>query len=108
MEENNKNQIGIEIKPDVASGIYSNLAVITHSKSEFILDFAAMLPGLQKAVVGSRVVMAPEHAKRLLLALQDNVAKYENQFGPIDLGNGPKGGATFPFPGSNFGGGAKS
>lgn len=97
-------QLSIEIKPDVAGGKYSNLAIITHSNTEFVLDFAAMLPGMPKALVESRVIMAPEHAKRLLLALQENVAKYESMNGIINLGNTPKG--TFPMGG--FGNGAKS
>lgn len=88
-------EISIEIKPEIAKGTYSNLAIITHSRSEFILDFATILPGLQKPEVSSRVVMTPEHAKRLLNALMDNVTKYENQFGLIDLGGGQQPGGTF-------------
>lgn len=84
-ENPNPNQLQIELKPEVAQGTYANLAVITHSTSEVILDFIAMMPGLPKAEVRSRVVMAPEHAKRLLFALQDNIQKYENQFGTIRL-----------------------
>lgn len=100
-------QLNIEIKPEIATGTYSNLAIITHSSSEFILDFAAMLPGLPKAQVTNRIVMTPEHAKRLFIALQDNIAKYENQFGPIALAGGPK--ATFPMGGlGGPTGGAKS
>lgn len=93
-------QVQIELKPDVAGGTYSNLAVITHSNCEFVMDFVQMLPGMQKAQVASRVIMAPEHAKRLMLALQDNVGKYEKQFGRIDLSQQqqPKGGGTIaPF-----------
>ena len=97
-------EIKIEIKPEIAKGTYSNLAIITHSHSEFIIDFATMLPGLQKPEVGNRIIMTPEHAKRLFLALQDNVNKYENQQGQITLGGEPK--TTFPMGG--FGGGAKS
>lgn len=97
-------EIKIEIKPDIAKGTYSNLAIITHSHSEFIIDFATMLPGLQKPEVGNRIIMTPEHAKRLFLALQDNIAKYESQNGQIEFANSPK--ATFPMGG--FGGGAKS
>lgn len=83
--ENNEKKIGIEVPPETARGIYSNLAIISHSPTEFILDFAAMLPGHEKAVVQSRVIMAPEHAKRLFKALEDNVGKYEAQFGEIRL-----------------------
>ena len=97
-------EIKIEIKPEIAKGTYSNLAIITHSHSEFIIDFATMLPGLQKPEVGNRIIMTPEHAKRLFLALQDNLAKYESQNGQIECANSPK--ATFPMGG--FGGGAKS
>ena len=83
MDNNEKPQLNIEIKPEVAGGHYSNLAVISHSRTEFIIDFAQMLPGLQKANVCSRIVMAPEHAKRLLNALTENIKKYEAQFGTI-------------------------
>ncbi len=106
--ENKDNKLDIEISHDIAKGNYSNLAIITHSHSEFILDFATMLPGLQKAVVGNRMIMTPEHAKRLLLALQDNIQKYEAQFGPISFGGNQ--GTTFPMGGlgGGFGNGAKS
>ena len=89
--ENKK--IDIEIKPEVAQGHYANLAIITHSSSEFILDFAQNMPGLPKMQVNSRIIMTPEHAKRLLGALTENVRKYESQFGPIVLPGSPK--ATF-------------
>ena len=95
MEE--KKELSINIKPDVATGKYSNLAVITHSRTEFIFDFAAVLPGTPQAEVVSRVIMNPEHAKRLLLALQENVGKYESQFGRI-LIEGPQSG--FPVSGN--------
>lgn len=85
MAENNNQQLQIELKPEVAEGIYSNLAILTHSSSEFVADFIQMMPGMQKAQVKSRIIMAPEHAKRLLMALQDNVQKYEKQFGTIRL-----------------------
>ena len=91
MEENNNLQI--EVKPDIAKGNYSNLAIITHSFSEFILDFASMLPGMTKPEVGSRIIMTPEHAKRLFLALKDNIEKYEVLNGAIRLGGEPR-----PFP----------
>lgn len=100
----NDKELKIELKPEIARGSYSNLAIITHSHSEFIIDFATMLPGLPKPEVGNRIVMTPEHAKRLFLALQDNINKYESQHGLISLGGEPK--ATFPMGG--FGGGAKS
>ncbi len=78
-------KIDIEIKPEVAQGHYSNLVIITHSSSEFILDFAQNMPGLPKMQVNSRIIMTPEHAKRLLGALNENVRKYESQFGEIKL-----------------------
>ena len=90
--DNNQKQLGLDISKEVAQGSYSNLAIITHSHSEFILDFARMLPGFPKAEIFSRVIMTTAHAKRLLNALQDNVVKYESSFGIIDLDNQPKGG----------------
>ena len=77
------NQINIELSEEVAQGVYSNLAIITHSSSEFVLDFVRIMPGLPKAKVKSRVILTPEHAKRLLLALQDNIQKYESVNGVI-------------------------
>lgn len=85
MANENEQQLQIELKPEVAEGTYANLAVITHSSSEFVTDFIQMMPGMPKAQVRSRVIMAPEHAKRLLMALQDNIMKYEQQFGKIQL-----------------------
>lgn len=82
MEENKK--MGIELKGEIAAGHYANLAIITHSKNEFILDFAAMLPGMPQPSVQSRIVMTPEHCKRLLEALTDNIQKYESQFSEIE------------------------
>lgn len=89
--------MNISIAPDKAAGTYSNLAVIAHSQSEFVVDFASVLPGLQQANVQSRIIMTPENAKRLSLALQDNIAKYEKQFGTIAMRN-----ASQPVPGSTF------
>ena len=84
-QETNNGQLQIELKEEVALGVYSNLAVIAHSSSEFVLDFIRVLPGMPKANVQSRIVLAPEHAKRLLRALQDNIEKYEAVMGPIRL-----------------------
>ena len=87
-ERNNNNKNGgfeLELRPEVALGEYANLALITHSSSDFIIDFARMLPGLPKPQVRSRVIMAPEHAKRLLGALQENIYRYEQQFGKIQI-----------------------
>lgn len=83
--EMKENQLQIELKEDVAEGIYANLAIIAHSTSEFVFDFVRMMPGVAKAKVKSRIVMTPEHAKRLALALHDNLMKYESQFGEIRL-----------------------
>ena len=113
MDNNNakpqQNQLSIEINPQTTKVSYSNLAIISHSRSEFVLDFAATLPGLPKALVGDRIIMTPEHAKRLMNALFDNMSKYEAQFGVIDLSSGkPQTGSTFDL--GNFGplGGNKS
>ncbi len=83
--EKKGNQINIELSAEVAQGTYSNLAVISHSTSEFVFDFIRVMPGAPKAQVMSRIIMTPEHAKRLLFALQDNIAKYEQQHGKIDM-----------------------
>ena len=82
-EKQKKTQINIELKEEIAQGIYSNLAIITHSTSEFVLDFVRVMPGVPKAEVKSRIILTPEHAKRLLLALKDNIAKYESVNGQI-------------------------
>lgn len=84
-------QLGIDLQLDdsVAQGHYSNLAIISHSTSEFILDFAAVLPGVQKAHINSRIILTPEHAKRLLLSLQDNIVRYESSIGKIEIPNPP-------------------
>jgi hypothetical protein len=79
----NPNQINIELNEETAQGIYSNLAVITHSASEFVIDFVRIMPGITKAQVKSRIILTPEHAKRLVAALQDNISKYESVHGPI-------------------------
>ncbi len=105
MENKNKdnkkqNQINIELNEEVGSGTYANLAVITHSASEFVLDFVRIMPGLPKAKVQSRIILTPEHAKRLLHALQDNISKFESVHGPIK-NISPKGGTSMPM---NFGG----
>lgn len=78
-----QNQINIELGEDVADGIYSNLAIITHSNTEFVIDFVRMMPGVPKAKVKSRIVMTPQHAKRLLKALHENISKFESVHGPI-------------------------
>jgi len=79
-----QNQLNIELPEDVAEGIYSNLAIIAHSPQEFVVDFVRLMPGVPKAKVKARVLLTPEHAKRLMKALADNIKKYEQQFGPIN------------------------
>ncbi len=85
MAENNKNgqQINIELDGDVAQGIYSNLAIINHSASEFVVDFVSIMPGVPKSKVKSRIILTPQHAKRLLKALTDNVNRFEASHGEI-------------------------
>lgn len=93
-----ENQINIELTEEVAEGIFSNLAMIAHSNGEFVVDFIRMMPGVPKAKVKARIIITPDHAKRLLAALKDNIKKYEEAFGPIsDQGQTP----SFPM---NFGG----
>jgi len=94
----NPNQINIELSEEVAEGVYSNLAMIAHSNSEFVIDFIRLMPGVPKAKVKSRVVITPEHAKRLLGALNDNIQKYEQAHGAIKQSNEAP---QFPM---NFGG----
>lgn len=101
MEDNKKkNQINIELKEEVAQGTYANLAIITHSSSEFILDFVRVMPGIPKAEVKSRIILTPEHAKRLQNALKDNISKYESVHGKIKEPE-PAGNPVIPM---NFGG----
>ncbi len=98
MEQNKdmEGQLQIELTPEVAEGTYANLAIITHSSAEVVLDFIRVLPGVPKANVKSRIVLAPEHAKRLLFALQDNVRKYEAAYGKINV-PGTEGATATPF-----------
>lgn len=77
------NQLNIEISEEVADGIYSNLAIITHSNSEFVVDFVRVMPGVPKAKVRSRILLTPQHAKRLMRALADNIGKFEQVHGTI-------------------------
>ncbi|MBL0315020.1 MAG: DUF3467 domain-containing protein [Flavobacteriales bacterium] len=85
MSENNnqQQQLNIELNEEVAQGVYSNLAVITHSPAEFVVDFIRVMPGVPKAKVQSRIILTPQHAKRLMRALMDNISKYEAQHGKI-------------------------
>ncbi|ASU33636.1 DUF3467 domain-containing protein [Mucilaginibacter xinganensis] len=98
MDEQNENQLNIELSEEIAEGIYSNLAIITHSTSEFVIDFIRVMPGVPKAKVKSRIVLTPEHTKRLLTALADNLEKFEAVNGNIKIQQDPTG---FPM---NFGG----
>ena len=94
-----QDQINIELDEKTAEGIYSNLAIINHSSSEFVLDFVSIMPGIPKAKVKSRIVLTPQHAKRLSKALADNVRKFEQANGeikdyeqsPIPMNFGPTG-----------------
>ena len=81
----NGGRFQLDLSPELALGEYANLALISHSSSDFVIDFARMLPGLEKPRVCSRILIAPEHAKRLLMALQENIYRYEKKFGKIDL-----------------------
>ncbi|MBM4166439.1 MAG: DUF3467 domain-containing protein [Ignavibacteria bacterium] len=101
-EQNQPQQINIELSEKEAEGIYSNLAIITHSPAEFIIDFTRVLPGVPKAKVHARLIMTPQHAKFLMSALRDNIDKYEKRFGDIKIqGEGPSGGFGFMPPTSN-------
>lgn len=86
-------QMTIELGEKEAEGIYSNLAIISHSPAEFVIDFTRILPGVPKARVHARIVMTPQHAKLLLNALADNVSKYEQQYGEVNVE-----GQMQPFP----------
>jgi len=97
--ENQGQQIDIELNEEMADGVYSNLAIITHSNAEFILDFVRMMPGIPKAKVKSRIILSPHHAKRLLGALNENIQRYEENFGEIEMHDNQ----NPPFP-MNFGG----
>ncbi len=97
-----KQEIQISLTPEVANGTYANLAIIAHTPSEFVIDFVRMMPGVKKANVQSRVIMTPEHAKRLMNALRENIGGYEQKFGEIKLHNG---GQSTQLPPLTFDGG---
>lgn len=99
MKEENKPQLTIELPENVSEGTYANMAIIAHSSSEFILDFVRNMPGVPKAKVQSRIILNTEQAKRLLLTLQENIAKYEAKYGEINL-SGSK--VNIPFGLSGF------
>mgnify|MGYP006293216167 CR=1 FL=1 len=88
-EDQKKDSLNIELDEEVGQGVYANLAVITHSTSEFVLDFIRLMPNVPKSKVKSRIIITPEHAKRLMKALEENIEKYENRHGEIkNLGGG--------------------
>ena len=90
-------QLQIEIDPATANGAFVNMAMVNHTDTEFTLDLMYLQPQAPKAVVRARAITTPKHVKRLLLALQENIAKYEARFGTIDLGDAPH----FPGPSMN-------
>lgn len=83
MSDQEKNQLNIELDEQTAQGVYSNLVLINHSQTEFVIDFISVMPGMPKPKVKSRIVLAPQHAKRFLQALQENVQKFEEQNGQV-------------------------
>ena len=97
-EQTTPQQINIELSEEIAEGQYANLAMIAHSNSEFVIDFIRLMPGVPKAKVKSRIVITPEHAKRLLSALAENIQKFEDSYGDIKQSQQMP---TFPM---NFGG----
>ena len=78
-EEKKQDGLNIELSEEVAEGTYSNIAIINHSPSEFVVDFIQMMPGVPKAKVKSRIILTPQHAKRLMKALNDNISKFIGQ-----------------------------
>jgi hypothetical protein len=97
-KENKKHQIKIELDDSVGQGEYVNLAIVTHSPAEFVMDYIRILPGMTKSKVKSRIIMAPMHAKTLMMALQDNIKKYENKFGEIKVNKGEGAPQNFKLP----------
>ena len=93
----NNQQLNIELSEELAEGIYANLVMIAHSAEEFIFDFIRIMPGVPKAKVKSRVIVTPQHARRFLRALEDNIIRYERSHGKIEE-------RTHPGPPINFGG----
>lgn len=83
LQQNPEQQLNIELSEEMADGAYANLAIITHSFAEFVIDFVNVMPNVPKAKVKSRIVMTPQHSKRLMKALIDNVKRFEAQYGPI-------------------------
>ncbi len=98
-KKNIQNKINIELDEKEAQGTYSNLAIISHSPAEFIIDFTRIVPGVPKAKVLSRIITTPQHAKMLLKALQDNIQRYESRFGEIRIEGTPE--IQFGFSSNN-------
>ena len=92
-----KQQLSINIAPDKAQGVFANLALIAHTPTEFVFDFAQLMPGIQQANVVSRIVVTPDQAKKFLMALQNNIGQYEQKFGTIQPIGGPAHGSTLPL-----------
>ena len=90
MSKEKSKKINIEIDEKTSEGIYSNLAIINHSSSEFVMDFISIMPGLAKNKVKSRIIITPQHAKKLRKALNDNIDKFEKNFGSIKDYENPK------------------
>lgn len=84
-KDTSEEKLDIQLNAEIAKGVYANLAVINYSPTEFVVDFVSVMPGVPKASVNSRVILAPEHAKRLVLALANNLERYEERFGEIDI-----------------------
>ena len=97
-ETKKKHQIKIELDDSVGQGEYANFAIVTHSPAEFVMDYIRVLPGMTKSKVKSRIIMAPMHAKTLMMALQDNIKKYENKFGEITITKGTSPDTAFKLP----------
>lgn len=85
MSDTFNTELDVELSEEIAQGTYSNMAIISHSTSEFVIDFIRMMPGIPKAQVKSRIILTPEHAKKLLASLEDNIARYETMVGKIDV-----------------------
>lgn len=96
--QDEKKTLNVELPEDKADGVYVNLAIIAHSPTEFVLDFVNIMPGMQSAKIKSRIITNPIHAKRLFRALEDNIKRFENSFGPIEDGE------NIDFPITNLGG----
>ena len=94
-EKKNVQQINIELDEKVSSGEYANFVVVTHSPAEFVMDYTRILPGVPKAKVHSRIIMAPQHAKAFLGALNDNIKKFESKHGEIKMPSSGEGFSSF-------------